>query len=108
MSRVPILSSLPSPLGSNEESIPPFTVHEYVELSMSGGTGERSFADIFTSIRDWVIHSKPIPSLFTQRIKGGLGALGQTSILKKSRQGIPLIAGRFAPLAQLDSFSRFF
>ena len=37
------------------ESIPPFTVHEYVELSMSGSTGKRSFADI---IRYWVIHNK--------------------------------------------------
>ncbi|KAG4151889.1 hypothetical protein ERO13_D04G090816v2 [Gossypium hirsutum] len=107
MSRVPILSSLPSPLGSNEESIPPFTVHEYVELSMSGSTGERSFADIFTSIRDWVIHSKPIPFLFTQRIKG-FGSPRPNEYSKKSRQGIPLITGRFAPLAQLDSFSRFF
>ncbi|KAG8363171.1 hypothetical protein BUALT_BualtMtG0004800 (mitochondrion) [Buddleja alternifolia] len=35
------------------ESIPP--VHEYVELSMSGSTGKRSFADI---IRYWVIHNK--------------------------------------------------
>ncbi|CAL2275630.1 unnamed protein product [Prunus armeniaca] len=44
---------------------PAFSVHEYVELSMSGSTGERSFADIITCIRYWVIHSKPIPSLFT-------------------------------------------
>ena len=32
--------------------------------------GQRSFADIITNIRYWVIHSKPIPSLFTRRIKG--------------------------------------
>jgi cytochrome b559 alpha subunit len=66
---------------------------------MSGSTGERSFADIITCIRYWVIHSKPIPSLFTRRIKGvgyssarvlasssgiGLGALGQTSILQRA------------------------
>jgi hypothetical protein len=37
----------------------------YVELSMSGSTGERSFADIITCIRYWGIHSKPIPYLFT-------------------------------------------
>ncbi|KAK4412269.1 cytochrome subunit alpha [Sesamum alatum] len=49
------------PLLQLPESIPPFTVHEYVELSMSGSTGERSFADI---IRYWVIHSITIPSLF--------------------------------------------
>ncbi|KAB5511215.1 hypothetical protein DKX38_030140 (chloroplast) [Salix brachista] len=37
---------------------------------MSGSTGERSFADIITSIRYWVIHSITIPSLF---IAGWLG-----------------------------------
>uniref|UniRef100_A0A7N0RB55 Photosystem II cytochrome b559 N-terminal domain-containing protein n=1 Tax=Kalanchoe fedtschenkoi TaxID=63787 RepID=A0A7N0RB55_KALFE len=31
---------------------------------MSGSTRERSFADIITSIRYWVIHSITIPSLF--------------------------------------------
>ncbi|XLS91614.1 hypothetical protein HN51_067622 [Arachis hypogaea] len=31
---------------------------------MSGSTGERSFADIITSIRYWIIHSITIPSLF--------------------------------------------
>ena len=31
---------------------------------MSGNTGERSFADIITSIRYWVIHSITTPSLF--------------------------------------------
>ena len=31
---------------------------------MSRSTGERSFADIITSIRYWVIHSITIPSLF--------------------------------------------
>jgi hypothetical protein len=43
---------------------PLLTVQEYVELSMSGSTGERSFADIITSIRYWIIHSITIPSLF--------------------------------------------
>ena len=43
---------------------PPLTVQEYVELNMSGSTGERSFADIITSIRYWIIHSITIPSLF--------------------------------------------
>ncbi len=57
-------------ISSFTESIPFLTVQEYVELGMSGSTGERSFADIITSIRYWVIHSKPIPSLFTRRIKG--------------------------------------
>ncbi|VAH91430.1 unnamed protein product [Triticum turgidum subsp. durum] len=31
---------------------------------MSGSTGERSSAYIITSIRNWVIHSITIPSLF--------------------------------------------
>ncbi|KAI7979993.1 Cytochrome b559 subunit alpha [Camellia lanceoleosa] len=35
---------------------------------MSGSTGERSFADIITSIRYWVMHTITIPSLF---IAGG-------------------------------------
>ena len=46
------------------ESIPFWLYKKYVELSMSGSTGERSFADIITSIRYWVIHSITIPSLF--------------------------------------------
>jgi len=33
---------------------------------MSGSTGERSFVDIITSIRYWVIHSITIPSLFAR------------------------------------------
>ena len=37
---------------------------------MSGNIGECSFANIITDIWYWVIHSKPIPSLFTWRIKG--------------------------------------
>ncbi|KAH0849797.1 hypothetical protein HID58_096089 [Brassica napus] len=77
---------------------------------MSGSTGERSFADIITSIRYWVIHSITIPSLFiagwlfvsTGLAYDVLGALVQT----KSRQGIPLITGRFDSLEQLDEFMR--
>ena len=37
---------------------------------MSGNIGECSFADIIIDIQYWVIHSKPIPSLFTRQIKG--------------------------------------
>ncbi|KAL8262696.1 hypothetical protein R6Q59_024045, partial [Mikania micrantha] len=40
------------------------TIQEYVELGMCGSTRERSFADIITIIRYWVIHSITIPSLF--------------------------------------------
>ncbi|XP_038887055.1 ATP synthase epsilon chain, chloroplastic-like [Benincasa hispida] len=39
---------------------PLLTVQEYVELGMSGSTGERSFANIITSIRYWIIHSGQI------------------------------------------------
>ncbi|GER56088.1 cytochrome b559 subunit alpha, partial [Striga asiatica] len=37
---------------------------ETFELSMSRSTRERSFVDIITSIRYWVIHGVTIPSLF--------------------------------------------
>ncbi|KAL5849795.1 hypothetical protein ACOSQ4_007808 [Xanthoceras sorbifolium] len=80
---------------------PPLTVQEYVELSMFGSTGERSFADIITSIRYWVIHSITIPSLF---IAGWLfvstgfaydvfGSPRPNEYFTESRQGIPLITG---------------
>lgn len=98
------------------ESIPFLTVQEYVELSMSGSTGERSFADIITSIRYWVIHSITIPSLFIAGwlfVSTGLaydvfGSPRPNEYFTESRQGIPLITGRFDPLAQLDEFSRSF
>ena len=95
---------------------PPLTVQEYVELSMSGSTGERSFADIITSIRYWVIHSITIPSLFIAGwlfVTTGLaydvfGSPRPNEYFTESRQGIPLITGRFDSLEQLDEFSRSF
>ena len=98
------------------ESIPFLTVQEYVELGMSGSTGERSFADIITSIRYWVIHSITIPSLFIAGwlfVSTGLaydvfGSPRPNEYFTESRQGIPLITGRFDSLAQLDEFSRSF
>ncbi|KAM0029389.1 putative photosystem II cytochrome b559, alpha subunit [Helianthus debilis subsp. tardiflorus] len=59
---------------------------------MSGSTGERSFVDIITSIRYWVIHSSTIPSLFIAGwlfVSTGLAydvfeALGQTSISQRT------------------------
>ncbi|THF95248.1 hypothetical protein TEA_009885 [Camellia sinensis var. sinensis] len=95
---------------------PLLTVQEYVELSMSGSTGERSFADIITSIRYWVIHSITIPSLFIAGwlfVSTGLaydvfGSPRPNEYFTESRQGIPLITGRFDPLEQLDEFSRSF
>ncbi|KAL8200033.1 hypothetical protein R6Q57_011372 [Mikania cordata] len=43
---------------------PLLSVQENVDLNMCGSTGERSFADIITSICYWVIHSITIHSLF--------------------------------------------
>ncbi|KAF8735177.1 hypothetical protein HU200_014505 [Digitaria exilis] len=81
---------------------------------MSGSTGERSFADIITSIRYWVIHSITIPSLFIAGwlfVSTGLaydvfGSPRPNEYFTESRQGIPLITGRFDPLEQLDEFIR--
>ncbi|GJV39099.1 cytochrome f [Tanacetum coccineum] len=92
---------------------PLLTVQEYVELSMSGSTGERSFADIITSIRYWVIHSITIPSLFIAGwlfVSTGLaydvfGSPRPNEYFTENRQGIPLITGRFDSLEQLDEFS---
>ena len=95
---------------------PLFTVQEYVEFKMSGSTGERSFADIITSIRYWIIHSITIPSLFIAGwlfVSTGLaydvfGSPRPNEYFTENRQGIPLITGRFDPLEQLDEFSRSF
>src|ERR1044072_3000919 len=95
---------------------PLLTVQEYVELGMSGSTGERSFADIITSIRYWIIHSITIPSLFIAGwlfVSTGLaydvfGSPRPNEYFTESRQGIPLITGRFDPLEHLDEFSRSF
>ncbi|KAH0989789.1 hypothetical protein GBA52_001272 [Prunus armeniaca] len=103
-------------ISSFTESTPPLTVQEYAELNMSGSTGERSFADIITSIRYWVIHSITIPSLFIAGwlfVSTGLaydvfGSPRPNEYFTESRQGIPLITGRFDPLEQLDEFSRSF
>ncbi|KAH0849781.1 hypothetical protein HID58_096104 [Brassica napus] len=81
---------------------------------MSGSTGERSFADIITSIRYWVIHSITIPSLFIAGwlfVSTGLaydvfGSPRPNEYFTESRQGIPLITGRFDSLEQLDEFMR--
>ena len=83
---------------------------------MSGSTGERSFADIITSIRYWVIHSITIPSLFIAGwlfVSTGLaydvfGSPRPNKYFTESRQGIPLITDRFDSLEQLDEFSRSF
>jgi photosystem II cytochrome b559 subunit alpha len=95
---------------------PLLIVQEYAEFGMSGSTGERSFADIITSIRYWVIHSITIPSLFIAGwlfVSTGLaydvfGSPRPNEYFTESRQGIPLITGRFDPLEQLDEFSRSF
>ncbi|KAK9660006.1 hypothetical protein RND81_O294400 [Saponaria officinalis] len=81
---------------------------------MSGSTGERSFADIITSIRYWVIHSITIPSLFIAGwlfVSTGLaydvfGSPRPNEYFTENRQAIPLITGRFDSLEQLDEFIR--
>ncbi|GJU11366.1 photosystem II cytochrome b559 alpha subunit [Tanacetum coccineum] len=95
---------------------PLLTVQEYVELSMSGSTGEHSCADIITSIRYWVIHSITIPSLFIAGwlfVSTGLafdvfGSPRPNEYFTENRQGIPLITGHFDSLEQLNEFSRSF
>lgn len=75
---------------------------------MSGNTGERSFADIITSIRYWVIHSITIPSLFIAGwlfVSTGLaydvfGSPRPNEYFTESRQEVPLVTGRFDPLEQ--------
>ncbi|KAK7239975.1 hypothetical protein RIF29_43186 [Crotalaria pallida] len=102
--------------GSYTDSVYSKDTLEYVELDMSGSTGERSFADIITSIRYWIIHSITIPSLFIAGwlfVSTGLaydvfGSPRPNEYFTESRQGIPLITGRFDPLEQLDEFSRSF
>ncbi|KAK7326578.1 hypothetical protein VNO80_32655 [Phaseolus coccineus] len=101
--------SKPDVVGSNP-------TEQYVEFKMSGSTGERSFADIITSIRYWIIHSITIPSLFIAGwlfVSTGLaydvfGSPRPNEYFTENRQGIPLITGRFDPLEQLDEFSRSF
>ncbi|PHT55001.1 Cytochrome subunit alpha [Capsicum baccatum] len=101
-------------LNDNEQELT--IVNENVELSMSGRTGERSFADIITSIRYWVIRSITIPSLFivgwlfvsTSLAYDVFGIPRPNEYFTESRQGIPLITGHFDPLEQLDEFSRSF
>nr|YP_010760453.1 photosystem II cytochrome b559 alpha subunit [Cuscuta nevadensis]WEY30439.1 photosystem II cytochrome b559 alpha subunit [Cuscuta nevadensis] len=81
---------------------------------MSGNTGERSFADILTSIRYWVIHSITIPSLFIAGwlfVSTGLaydvfGSPRPNEYFTESQQGIPLITDRFESLEKPNYFSR--
>ncbi|KAJ6833084.1 photosystem II protein V [Iris pallida] len=87
-----------------------------MELSMSKSKEGRSFADIITSIRYWVIHSITIPFLFIAGwlfISTGLaydmfGSYRPNEYFTESRQGILIIIGRFNSLEQLDEFSRSF
>ncbi|VAH99658.1 unnamed protein product [Triticum turgidum subsp. durum] len=83
---------------------------------MSGSTGERSFANIITNIRYWVIHNITILSLLIAGwlfVSTGLaydmfGSPRPNEYFMESRQGIPLITDRFDSLEQLDEFSRSF
>ncbi|KAJ4732629.1 Cytochrome b559 subunit alpha [Rhynchospora pubera] len=82
---------------------------------MSGSTGERSFADIISKYSiTGCIHSITIPSLFIAGwlfVSTGLaydvfGSPRPNEYFTESRQGIPLITGRFDSLEQLDEFIR--
>ncbi|KAG4191456.1 hypothetical protein ERO13_A07G094501v2, partial [Gossypium hirsutum] len=72
-------------------------LQEYVELCMSGSTGERSFADIITSIRYWVIYSIIISFLFiagwlfvnTDLAYDVFGSPRPNEYFTESQQGIP-------------------
>nr|YP_009673732.1 photosystem II protein V [Cuscuta mexicana]QDF46453.1 photosystem II protein V [Cuscuta mexicana] len=83
---------------------------------MSGNTGERSFADIITSIRYWIIHSITIPSLFIAGwlfVSTGLaydvfGSPRPNEYFKEIQQGFPLIKGRFEPLEEKNEFNQSF
>ncbi|KAF4401762.1 hypothetical protein G4B88_000810, partial [Cannabis sativa] len=65
-------------------------------------------------IRYWVIHSITIPSLFIAGwlfVSTGLaydvfGSPRPNEYFTESRQGVPLITGRFDSLEQLDEFNR--
>ena len=102
---------------SNIATLPFFANHNlslHTEVTMSGNTGERPFADIITSIRYWVIHSITIPSLFIAGwlfVSTGLaydvfGSPRPNEYFTESRQEVPLITGRFNSLEQLDEFTR--
>nr|YP_001876593.1 photosystem II protein V [Welwitschia mirabilis]ABY26806.1 photosystem II cytochrome b559 alpha subunit [Welwitschia mirabilis]AMA21066.1 photosystem II cytochrome b559 alpha subunit [Welwitschia mirabilis] len=83
---------------------------------MSGNTGERSFTDILTSIRYWVIHSITIPSLFVAGwlfVSTGLaydvfGSPRPNEYFTEDQREIPLITGRFDSLEQLEQFTKYF
>nr|YP_010760034.1 photosystem II cytochrome b559 alpha subunit [Cuscuta corymbosa var. stylosa]WEY29970.1 photosystem II cytochrome b559 alpha subunit [Cuscuta corymbosa var. stylosa] len=83
---------------------------------MSGNTGERSFADIITSIRYWVIHSITIPSLFIAGwlfVSTGLaydvfGSPRPDEYFTESQHGIPLLTSRFEPLEEQNEFTQSF
>lgn len=110
------ISSFPFTDAIFQEIDSSLNVQKFLELSMSGSTGERSFADIITSIRYWVIHSITIPSLFIAGwlfVSTGLaydvfGSPRPNEYFTESRQGIPLITGRFDSLEQLNEFSKSF
>jgi photosystem II cytochrome b559 subunit alpha len=78
--------------------------------------GERSFANIITSIRYWVIHSITIPSLFIAGwlfVSTGLaydvfGSPRLNEYFTERRQEVPLVTGCFDLLEQLDEFTRSF
>jgi photosystem II cytochrome b559 subunit alpha len=83
---------------------------------MSGNMGERSFADIITSIIYWVIHSITIPSLFivgwlfvsTSLAYDVFGSPRPNEYFTESRQEVPIVTRHFDSLEKLDEFTRSF
>ncbi|CAN0469646.1 unnamed protein product [Ascophyllum nodosum] len=82
---------------------------------MSGGsTGERSFSDIITSVRYWIIHSITIPSLFISGwlfVSTGLaydvfGTPRPNEYFAQDRQQVPLVNDRFNVTQEIEDFTR--
>ena len=81
---------------------------------MAGKPVERSFSDILTSIRYWVIHSITIPALVISGwlfIGTGLaydvfGTPRPNEYFTESRQETPLITDRFNALTQVKKLSQ--
>ena len=91
-------------------------VKEFLELGISGRTGERSFAYIITGIQYCVIRSITISFLFIVGwlfVSTGLAydifrSPRPNEYFAESQQEILLIIDRFDTLKQLDEFSKSF
>ena len=81
---------------------------------MSGTTGERTFTDIVTSIRYWVIHSITIPMLFIAGwlfVSTGLaydvfGTPRPDDYFTQTRQELPIIRERYDAGNEINQFNQ--